>query len=618
MIRTSVRAPWSVPLAVALVACSGGGSAPPPAEEPDPPVDLAALAQSPAVVAANTPFAEVPAFDESRYVAMSDGVRLAVSFLFPPGLAGQAPAVFIDSWYGRPIEATMEALSLYRAAGFVVALADSRGFGASFGAQEGLMTERARQDQGEVIAWLAAQPWSNGKVAVVGLSLSGTLADVAISGGAPALGAAIIRASDFDEYAQNMLPGGVPNLNMMEGIAGFVRQSRFEACAQDRAACAELAPLAVDGDTDLQLLQQAARDHQASVDGAELVRAVYRDDRSGTRSFDDMSPMGHLVAIDAARVPARVSASWTDGATADGALARFVGAPGSPMEVSIGATTHSGGLDSDPFARQPFEPARPGPGEQFAADVDFVRRALAGAPIGRQVRYRVLGADSWKVTERWPPPGVDRVTLHLGPGALTPAAGEAGTASYTVDPTTSSGQFNRWASQRNAPVHYGDQGRAPGRRMAFDAAPVERDTEVVGAAEVCLAMRIDQTDGVVIAYLEDVGPDGRVTHLTEGELRLLHRKTGGGAGACDPGPGARRSFRRADGAAVVPGERMKVELPLLATAALVRRGHHLRLSLAGADAGTFAPPAGPPATWVVDHGGADGSTVTVPLRAWAP
>jgi uncharacterized protein len=623
MTRTPLNRTISlVPLAVLLLgACStNDDSTPVPPEDttPEPAYDLEALAKTPAVKALTEPFGDAPASDEARYVRMSDGVKLAMSFFFPAGFdraSGKAPVMYIDSWYGRASEATAHAIELYRAAGFALVISDSRGFGASHGAQDGLMTPRARQDQVEAIAWLSTQPWSNGSVAVAGLSLSATLADVAASSGAPALKAAIIRASDFDEYAQNLFPGGAQNVNMIGGIAGFIGISRFEPCWEELAACPQFGFQSVDGDDDFRQFQSAVREHRDSLDGQLLTRATFRDDRAGTMAFDDMSPMGHLAELARARVPARVSASWTDGATAEGALARFAGAPDSPMEVVIGATTHFGGLDTDPFSRQPFQAARPGAAEQFAADVAFVQRALTGTPIGRSVSYLVLGAGVWKSTPVWPPVGVQRTTLRFGQTTLAPEVAQPGTVSYAVDPTASSGPFTRWPSQRNSPVYYGDRRKTAGARLAFDAAPMSADTELVGSAEVCLAMRIDQTDGLVIAYLEDVAPDGRVTHLTEGELRLLHRKTQGPA--CDPAPGTRRTFQRADGALVVPGQRMQVELPLLPTAALIRKGHHLRLSLAGADAGTLAPVTEAPGSWAVDYGGAEGSTLTIPVRAWS-
>ena len=139
--------------------------------------------------------------------------------------------------------------------------------------------------------------------------------------------------------------------------------------------------------------------------------------------------------------------------------------------------------------------------------------------------------------------------------------------------------------------------------------------EFVGAAELCLVMSTDQTDGLVIAYLEDVAPDGRATYLTEGLIRLLHRKTEGAP--CDPAPGAKRSFARADGAPVVPGETMTIELPFFETAALIRKGHAIRLALAGADKENFDTLTGERAgQWSVAIGGATGSRLTVPLRPW--
>ena len=53
-----------------------------------------------------------------------------------------------------------------------------------------------------------------------------------------------------------------------------------------------------------------------------------------------------------------------DGVTARGAITRFHMAPDIPMEVVIGATTHPGGLDADPFSVTPFGLADPSAIEQ--------------------------------------------------------------------------------------------------------------------------------------------------------------------------------------------------------------------------------------------------------------
>jgi hypothetical protein len=64
-----------------------------------------------------------------------------------------------------------------------------------------------------------------------------------------------------------------------------------------------------------------------------------------------------------------------------------------------------------------------------------------------------------------------------------------------------------------------------GKRLAFQGSQLDRDLELVGSPEVCVALRSNQPDGIVIAYLEDVAPDGRLTYLTEGELRPGARPT---------------------------------------------------------------------------------------------
>jgi putative CocE/NonD family hydrolase len=579
------------------------------------PGELAVLLENPLLRQTDLPFLDAPVPDQSRFVTMPDGIRLAVSIYFPKDFdpaSDKAPAVFEDSIYGRSEDASTTAIDLYRAAGYVVVIGDARGFAASFGSQRGFNTRQQTADEAEMIRWIAAEPWSNGKVAAIGHSVSAVFADSMTSSGAPALRAAIIRASDFDEYAHNMFPGGQPNLSILSLATELMAWHAGADCGTNLATCAELGFTPVDGDASFELLQEAIRDHADNLDGAAFASIVYRDDVLGDTAIGGSSGMDRIESIRSAKVPARVSASWMDGVTALSALTRFTMASEVPMEVVIGATTHAGGLDADPFSTTPFEPAVPSAIEQFTADIGFLDRALAGEAIGRSISYIVLGADTWKTTNAWPPSGVTAQTLNLAPNALTAEVTASATGSYTVDPASTSGLYNRWAAQRGGPIFYGDRRMAPGTRMTFDGLATTEDQELVGAATLCLAMSSDQSDGLVIAYLEDVAPDGRVTYLTEGILRLLHR----GKQGCDASA-AQRSFSRADGAPVVPGETMRFALDLLPVAALIRKGHHLRLSLAGSDAGWFDGFKGTTgATWTVGFGGDDGSTLQVPLRDW--
>jgi hypothetical protein len=87
-------------------------------------------------------------------------------------------------------------------------------------------------------------------------------------------------------------------------------------------------------------------------------------------------------------------------------------------------------------------------------------------------------------------------------------------------------------------------------------------------------------------YLEDVDEKGRVTYVTDGLLRALHRKV-----STEVAPYRWQvpyhSFKQADEMPLVPGEVTELAFGLLPTSVLVKRGHRLRVALAGHGNGTF-------------------------------
>jgi putative CocE/NonD family hydrolase len=589
-------------------------------DEPDYSAEqLVALAQSEDVQTNLEPFHQVPTSDAERYVTMSDGVRIAVSLYYPKGFdidQTRAPTVYSETWYRRSVEARATAIALYQQAGYVVAIADPRGFAASFGSQPGgYLTEAQRNDQRELLAWIAEQPWSNGQVASIGISVSGMLAEAVLASGAPSLQAGIVRAAELDQYSQNVFPGGIANPRIHGLISEMLTIMRGEPCFQDTANCVIYGP--VSEDQDFALVTAALHEHENNIAPDALNGVEFADDIVGDDDFSEVSPIGHLHELAEHAVPTRVTASWLDGATAAGALQRYNALPDVPMQLSLAATTHLAGLNADPFEREPFQKVQPSPEADYGNDIAFLTRVLAHEKIERKIDYYVLGANTWKSTKEWPPRDVEQLTLHFSQEGLEARSlHSSGEREYKVDPETSTGIYSRWASGTNAPIYFGDRRHAPGVRASFDAAPVPQAVELVGAPELCLAISSDQTDGAVFAYLEDVAPDGRVTYLTEGLLRLVHRKTQHQGGACDAASGTERSFKREDGAPVVPHELMHVEIPLLPVAARIAQGHHLRLSLAGADSDNFLPLTETPATWQIAYGGPSGSTLHVPVRAW--
>ncbi len=102
-------------------------------------------------------------------VPMRDGVKLATDLYFPVGVEKNLPAVMIRTPYNRKSQAT--AANLFAGQGFVTVVQDVRGKFDS----EGIFTVSANdtRDGSDLIDWIAAQPWSTGKVGTYGCSYVG-------------------------------------------------------------------------------------------------------------------------------------------------------------------------------------------------------------------------------------------------------------------------------------------------------------------------------------------------------------------------------------------------------------------------------------------------------------
>jgi len=109
---------------------------------------------------------------------MSDGTVLSANIAIP-STPGPHPTVMTITPYGKDgalggggIPECTTAIGNLQEAGYVTMLLDVRGTGASGGVYN-LFGERERRDTAEVLDWIQAQPWSNGRVGVTGESAMG-------------------------------------------------------------------------------------------------------------------------------------------------------------------------------------------------------------------------------------------------------------------------------------------------------------------------------------------------------------------------------------------------------------------------------------------------------------
>jgi putative CocE/NonD family hydrolase len=111
--------------------------------------------------------------------------------------------------------------------------------------------------------------------------------------------------------------------------------------------------------------------------------------------------------------------------------------------------------------------------------------------------------------------------------------------------------------------------------------------EITGHPVITLFVSTTQEDGALIVYLEDVDEQGRVTYITEGQLRAIHRKL-----STETPPYRMlepyHSFKRKDSMPVKPNEVMRLTFGILPTSVLIKKGHRIRIAIAGADKDTFA------------------------------
>jgi hypothetical protein len=188
--------------------------------------------------------------------------------------------------------------------------------------------------------------------------------------------------------------------------------------------------------------------------------------------------------------------------------------------------------------------------------------------------------------------------------------------SYTVDFTTSSGNQSIWATGfGGGDVVYPDRAQEDKKLLVYTSAPLEADLEITGTPVLTLEIASTASDGALHAYLEDVSPEGRVTYVEEGSLRIIDRKE------VDPkilpyvplGPA--HSFLRKDAEPLIPGEAARIRIALYPTSVLLHNGHRIRVALAGADAAVFQryPAEGTP-TWTVYREEGKASFIELPVR----
>ncbi|MEX0372671.1 CocE/NonD family hydrolase [Spiribacter roseus] len=450
--------------------------------------------------------------DEDVRIPMSDGVTLSARIWRPLSTDAQpVPAVLETIPYRkrdhtRPRDETLHRWLAER--GYASVRVDIRGSGESGGVLENEYLARELEDGYALIEWLAAQPWCDGGVGMIGISWGGFNGLQIAAMQPPALKAVVTVCSTDDRYADDIhtMGGCLLSDNLSWSSVMFAFNS--------------LPP-------DPQLRGQAWRSiwqQRLEANAPWLMEWLEHPRR------DDYWRHGSVCEDYAAiRCPVLAVSGWADGYT--NAVFRLLANLEVPCQGIVGPWSH----------RYPHL-GEPGPAIGFQSLVtDWWDRWLKGErnSVDEAPRLRAWIQDAdppataygerpgrWVAEAQWPTPAVQVHTLHShGDGSLaqTPADDSAGR--LRLDSPLGLGLFaGKWCSYADGPDLPDDQRKEMSGGLVFETEPLEAPLELLGAPRLRIRLRAEQPCGQIIVRLCDTAPDGATTRVSYGVLNLRHRE----------------------------------------------------------------------------------------------
>lgn len=549
----------------------------------------------------------------SRYLSMRDGTRIAIDVYLPDPLPQEKslPTMIHQTRYWRAFDyrwpvnlvkpsTTRGLIGLFAkqflAYGYAWVDVDVRGSGASFGSRPFSHSPDEIRDGGEIVEWIVRQPWSNGKIGTLGISYGGTSAELLLANQHPAVKAAAPLFSGFDLYPEIAFPGGIQLTWFSQTWSDITRQLDSNSLPFSRwwtkFFIRGVAP--VDQDSDRTLLDLAIQEHASNWNPhKEGLGITFRDDPPPSRfapSINALSPFAYANEIDKSGAAVYSYSGWFDGGYQHAAIRRHLTLHHPHNKLRIGPWDHGGRRNISPFGTGPsqFDHVH-----ELIRFFDFHVKGLTnGLQQEPPIYYFTMGEERWKGTETWPPLAIMTSFFFDENQQLasdTPQLRD-GSDMYQVDPTAGTGSQSRWHTLVGRPIinPYPNRAKQDHKLFHYTSDPLLQDLEVTGHPIVHLFLTSTATDGAVFLYLEDIDENGRISYVTEGMLRLLHRQLSAKTPPYhDVVP--YRTFTRPDGLFIQPGKLALLTFDLFPTSYLFKKGHRIRVAIAGADRDHFRP-----------------------------
>ena len=457
-----------------------------------------------------------------QQVPTRDGVTLTTDVWLPDG-PGPFPVLLTRTPYHRAGGSG----AAYVPWGYAYVIQDTRGKYDSGGSFRPLVHEA--QDGADTLAWVAEQPWCNGRIGLVGKSYLGIVQIPAASSAHPALRCIVPRVAPNSYFVDWLRYDGC------FALANAVRWSMTHAVCPTKPVISHFAWEDLWTQPTVDALFE-----RAGFACPELREWVEHD------RYDD-----YWAAIDQHRmypdvaVPGLHVGGWFDHLTR-GQFQAYAGVrDGGASELArtgqrllIGPWGHST-IGKREYGQWDFGP------EAALPVPDYERRFLDlhlrdiddGITEQPPVLLFVMGMNRWMHFGDWPVPGTEVQPWHLrsggnaaslgGDGRLSPGApGLEAADAYTYDPghpVPTHGGNVYWGLQPAGPV---DQRGVLLRDdvLYYRSAPLAQPLSVVGEVNLDLWVASDADDTDFIAKLCVVEETGRVIVLTLGSIRCRYRE----------------------------------------------------------------------------------------------
>ena len=445
----------------------------------------------------------------NTWIPLSDGTRLGARIWLPQAAEQNPVPAILEYIPYRKNDGTAERdskIQPYIAGhGYAAVRIDMRGSGDSDGILHDEYLPQEQDDALEIMEWLEAQPWCNGKIGMIGISWGGFNGLQIAARRPPQLKAIITIDSTDDRYADDVhyMGGCVLGIEMLEWASTMLIHN---AKPPDPAHVGE------------QWRGMWLNRLENTPDHIEHWLAHQRRDAYWKQG----SVCEDYAAIEC---PVYAIGGWADGYT--NAVFRLIENLPGPRKGLIGPWAHS-------FPHNAY----PGPSIGFLQEClrwwDYWLKGIETG-IMDEPRLRVWLEESlppsgdqpewpgrWVAENTWPAPDLVSQTYYLNPRQLESSPAPE-TRLQILGSQAAGSTAGMWCPYGAAGELPADQRPDDGYSLTFDSAPLDERQEIVGFPEVTLTISSDQPLGLLVVRLCDVSPGGASTLVSRGLLNLTHR-----------------------------------------------------------------------------------------------